>query len=339
MNPTHHVPILVGPIVENLVEPFRSLPETVSGWIVDCTFGGGGHTGFLLQSLSEIPGGKRHRVLGVDQDPQALERGRARFSKEIAEGRLVLVHAHFSEMASWKAYVEGPIYGLMADLGFSSDQMDDLDRGLSFQSDGPLDMRMDPTRARTAESLLQQISEKDLERILSEFGEERFSRRIAQGLIEDRKKGHLPKTPRLLGERIKQIVPPDPNARIHPATRSFQALRIAVNQELEELDALLRDGILAVAPRGRIAILSFHSLEDRKVKDVFRVPPKGQTGNFRNLTPKPIVADEKEVRANPRSRSAKLRVAERLAAGEVVRMKKEYPAHKPKKSLTERNDE
>ncbi|MBL7714911.1 MAG: 16S rRNA (cytosine(1402)-N(4))-methyltransferase RsmH [Bdellovibrionales bacterium] len=313
------------------MEAFRALPAEVSGWIVDCTFGGGGHTDFLLQSLSKLPGGHRHRVLGVDQDPMALERGRQRFQKEIAEGRLVLIQAHFSEHAAWKAAVSGPIFGLLADLGFSSDQMDDLDRGLSFQSDGPLDMRMDPARPMTAESLLQEISERDLEKILSEFGEERFAGRIARALVEDRKRGKLPKTPKELGERIRQAVPPDPNSRIHPATRSFQALRIAVNQELEELDALLRDGILTLEPGGRVAILSFHSLEDRKVKDVFRIPAKGETGDFRNLTPKPIVADDDEVRANPRSRSAKLRVAERLAPGEVVRKKKEYPAHKPKK--------
>jgi 16S rRNA (cytosine1402-N4)-methyltransferase len=304
---TTHVPILVGPIVEALVEPFFSLPVS-SGpggaaphWLVDCTLGGGGHTAAFLAAFAADERLKRHKVLALDQDGSAIERARTRFSREISEGRLELLHSRFADFQS----EDRVVLGLMADLGFSSDQLEDADRGLSFQGDGPLDMRLDQSGGRTARDILLTLTERELEKIFSDYGEERFSRRIASIIIESRREKRLPKTTRELAELISRAVPPAArHSKIHPATRCFQALRIFVNDELKELDSLLERVTLNVKPKGRVAILSFHSLEDRKVKQAF----KGE--GFEILTKKPIEVSEEELRANPRSRSAKLRIAE-----------------------------
>jgi 16S rRNA (cytosine1402-N4)-methyltransferase len=200
-----------------------------------------------------------------------------------------------------------PILGMMADLGFSSDQLEDADRGLSFQWDGPLDMRLDPTRGESARSFLQKVTIKELETILSELGEERYSKTVAAAIIQSRRDRQLPDTTRGLAELITRSVPPPArHLRIHPATRTFQALRIHVNEELKELDRLLEHVIVLLQTGGRVAILSFHSLEDRKVKIAF----KGDA--FEALTKKPVEADEEEISRNPRSRSAKLRIAQKV---------------------------
>ncbi len=301
-HPVRHVPILVEPIVGALVEPFRKLPPGAPRqYLVDCTFGGGGHTRALLEALPP-----EHGVIGLDQDPSALARGRENFAQELVEGRLVLHHSRFGDSAAFLRDFE--VLGLLADLGFSSDQMDDPSRGLSFQASGPLDMRLDPTRGMSAREYLAQVSEAELERVLTEYGEERFSRRIAGALARARREGTLPQTTQELSILVVKALPPGArHGRIHAATRTFQALRIAVNEELEELDRLLNDVILLVKPGGRVALMSFHSLEDRKVKHTLR-----GSDAFEPLTKKPIEASDEEVARNPRARSAKLRIAERI---------------------------
>jgi 16S rRNA (cytosine1402-N4)-methyltransferase len=195
------------------------------------------------------------------------------------------------------------------DLGFSSDQLEDPERGLSFQWEGPLDMRLDATRGVSVHSFLQKVTQGELEKILSELGEERFSRKIAAAIIQARRDRQLPGTTKAFADLVVHAIPPAARhaQRIHSATRTFQALRIHVNEELKELDRLLERVIIGVKPGGRVAILSFHSLEDRKVKVAF----KGEL--FEPLTKKPIEADEQEIKINPRSRSAKLRIAERVS--------------------------
>jgi 16S rRNA (cytosine1402-N4)-methyltransferase len=302
-----HLPILVEPIVSSLIEPFRKLPpDAPPHWIVDCTLGAGGHTAAFLAALAAEPALKKHKVLSVDQDPSAVEEGRRRFAAEIAEGRLEIQHSRFSGADQ---FFEGKrVLGLMADLGFSSDQLESEDRGISFKTDGPLDMRLDPTRGKTCRDYLFQVTERELEKVLSEYGEERFSRRIAAAIIEKRREKNLPTTARELAEVVSRAIPAAARGgRIHPATRTFQALRIVINDELNELELLLGRVILGVIPHGRVAIISFHSLEDRQVKLTFR-----NQELWEPLTKKPIEADEKELAENPRSRSAKLRLAEKI---------------------------
>jgi 16S rRNA (cytosine1402-N4)-methyltransferase len=295
---TRHVPILVEPIVDALVE------HATEGWIVDCTLGGGGHTSALLEALRAR--GSAAKVLATDRDSGAVERARTRFSRELSEGRLEIAHARMSELEPLVA--DRKVVGLLADLGFSSDQIDDPERGMSFQSEGPLDMRLDPSRGMTAREFLAQSGERDIEEVLRELGEERFSKRIASAIFLARREGRLPKTTRELAELVvKAVPPPARHGKIHAATRTFQALRIQVNEELHELDYLLEHVMLKVQPGGRVAILSFHSLEDRRVKQAFK-----SAGDFRALTKKPVEASPEEVGRNPRARSAKLRVAERI---------------------------
>lgn len=320
---TVHTPILVEPIVAALIEPFKKLsPSSGKHFLVDCTFGGGGHTAAFLDAFaSEAKGNPdfaNYSVMGIDQDPLAIEKGKIRFAKEIAAGRLELYQSRFGEIS--ELLKDKPILGLMADLGFSSDQLDNPERGLSFQSKGPLDMRLDPTRGQSCKEFLSEISESDLEEILREFGEERFSRRIAAAIIAKRSSGQVPSTTQELVEVVVRALPANArHGRIHAATRTFQALRIAVNEELSELDRLLDHVILNVMKGGRIAILSFHSLEDRKVKHRFKEKFRDELGRnckdkqaFHALTKKPLQADQLEIESNPRSRSAKLRVAERV---------------------------
>jgi len=301
-----HIPILVEPIVQYLVEPFLALPVDSSPyWIVDCTFGGGGHTGHLLSFFESHPQLKNHKILGLDQDSNAIERGEKRFAQAIQSGRLELKHLNFRD--AQEVVQNRPALGLLADLGFSSDQLEDIERGLSFMREGPLDMRLNQMSGVSCYQFLREVSEKDLEMILREYGEERFAHRIAAHLVHQRRKGVVPQTTKQLADLVIQALPPPArHGRIHAATRTFQALRIAVNQELEALDDLLEHVIPAVTPGGRVAILSFHSLEDRRVKQKFKLDQR-----FKALTKKPIEPSDQEVRENSRARSAKLRVAQR----------------------------
>jgi 16S rRNA (cytosine1402-N4)-methyltransferase len=304
---TVHVPILLEPIIENLVAPFQA----GAGTYVDCTLGGGGHVAAMLEALSRTPYADRHRVLAVDQDSAAIARAEKRFEREIRDGRLILLHSRFSEIR----IPEGlpPVLGVLADLGFSSDQIDSPERGLSFRLEGPIDMRLDPSRGESAYQLLRRISERELADLIYEFGEERLSRRIAWRIVDARDKGQLPDSTTALADIIARAFPPAQRfGRIHPATRTFQALRIAVNAELEELDHLLEHVLpLILKPGGRAAFLSFHSLEDRRVKQAFQ----NREGGWKPLSRKPIEADEREMESNPRARSAKLRIAEWTGEG------------------------
>jgi 16S rRNA (cytosine1402-N4)-methyltransferase len=304
---TVHVPILLEQIVEQLIEPFRR----EAGTYIDCTLGGGGHVAGMLEALAGTPLADQHRVVAVDQDAAAIARAEKRFSAEIAAGKLILLPSRFSEIR----VPEGlpPVLGVLADLGFSSDQIDTAERGLSFRLEGPLDMRLDPSRGESAYQLLRRISERELADLIYELGEERLSRRVAWRIIDARDKGQLPDSTTALAEIIARAFPPAQRfGRIHPATRTFQALRIAVNGELEELDQLLGHVLPSILkPGGRAAFLSFHSLEDRRVKQAFQ----NREGGWKPLMKKPVEADDREIERNPRARSAKLRVAEWVGEG------------------------
>ncbi len=307
---TVHIPILVGPIVEALMEPFSRLsPQSEPHWLVDCTLGGGGHCSAFLEAFAKNPRLQHHRVLALDQDENAIHRARKRFQTEISEGRLEICHQTMGSAA--ELIRSRPVLGLLADLGFSSDQLEDPNRGMSFHSNAPLDMRLDPKRGTSCFTLLQSLSEVELEEIIRLYGEERFSKRIAQSIVAHRNEGTLPKTTQELSLLVVKALPPFArHGRLHAATRTFQALRIAVNDELGELDRLLSDVIPHVRSGGRVAIISFHSLEDRKVKACFKKNSDENT-SFDPLTKKPIQADSDEIAMNSRSRSAKLRIAQR----------------------------
>ena len=289
--PAHHVPVLPAEVLHWL-DP---QPEQV---IVDCTVGSGGHARSIAERIA--PGG---RVIGLDQDPFMLELARPR----LAGLPITLVHAAFDQLTDVLHDQGVPVVdGILADLGRSSDRLDDPARGLSFQHDAPLDMRMDPTRGETAADLLRRLPERDLADLIYQFGEERFSRRIARRVVEARQTAPIETTGQL-AELVRRCVPRAKGKKmIDPATRTFQALRIAVNDELGALDRLLAQLPACVKPGGRAVAISFHSLEDRRVKQAFR-----DSTMWTMLTKKPVTAAEDEERANPRSRSAKLRAARR----------------------------
>lgn len=302
-----HAPIMLEPIVDALIAPItRTQDLTTDLALIDCTLGGGGHTAALLRAIESTGHSDRLRVVSIDRDLDAIDRAQSRFATEIAAGRLELVHANFSQINDVVPNL--PVIGVLADLGFSSIQMDDPERGLSFRSEGPLDMRLDRSQGETCREFLLRVREAELADIIYEFGEERFSRRIARALVEARTRREFPDTPKALADLIvKALPPPARNQRIHAATRTFQALRIVINRELEELDLLLDNGSKRIVSGGRFAIMSFHSLEDRRVKLYFREDKNDWVSVFK----KPLVADEAEQLENPRSRSAKLRVFER----------------------------
>jgi len=220
---------------------------------------------------------------------------------------IVWNHANFEDLPAVLDELRIPaVDAILADLGFCSDQMSDAARGLSFQSDGPLDMRLDPTRGEPASALIRRLSEKELADIFWQYGEERFSRRVARQVVETRKATPIATTGQL-ADLVRRCVPRSRGHAIDPATRVFQALRIAVNDELGALERFLQVVPDCLKPRGKVAIISFHSLEDRIVKKAFR----GMPNLVKELTRKPVQASEQEKRDNPRSRSAKLRVAQR----------------------------
>lgn len=306
-SPSKHIPILLDPIVDAVVSVFlNAKADGQLKWFVDCTFGGGGHTRAILDKLRESSGLENVRFLGVDRDLVALERAKVNFEKEVASGLLELRHSRMSELGAWVR--ENGVYAVLADFGFSSDQIEDAGRGLSFLKDGPLDMRLDSSQGASCFDLLQDASESELQKWLMEFGEERYFKRIAGAIVEKRQLGQVPKTTAELVSLVVKALPSHArHGRIHCATRTFQALRMAVNDEMGEVQGFL-DGVChAVQPGGKIAVLSFHSLEDRLVKRCFKEDP-----GFRPLLKKPMVAPPEEVSANPRARSAKLRIAERL---------------------------
>lgn len=272
--------------------------------LVDGTLGLGGHAKRWLEST--MPGGQ---VVGFDRDPEAL--GQARGVLESYGDRVKMIQGNYRDSAvHLKASRIGRVDAILLDLGVSSLQLDKASRGFSFRADGPLDMRMDPSDPISAETLVNEASEETLRDIFWKYGEERFSRQIARRLIEARSQKRI-KTTAELENVIFHSVPRGARfgGRLHPATRCFQALRIAVNQEIESLEAFLPQAVELLAKDGRLAVISFHSLEDRLVKNAFRELEKKKVGQV--LTKKPLRPSDAEQAKNPRSRSAKMRVFER----------------------------
>jgi len=297
-----HVPVL-------LKEAIDFLAIKRGGTYIDATVGLGGHSFEIAKRLGALG-----HLIGLDKDPAALEIARERLvvgrtSLAVGEAdwpQITLLHRSFAELANDE---RRPAYdGILADIGVSSLQLNDAARGFSFQAEGPLDMRMNPQAERTAEQVVNQVDEVTLANLIYEFGEERRSRRIARAIVRSRPI----RTTAQLAEVISAAARPMNQAerRIHPATRTFQALRIFVNDELKDLQALLDAAPQLLKPGGRVVIISFHSLEDRIVKDALREGVK--QGYYKLLTKKPVIAGEEEIDRNPRSRSAKLRAAERL---------------------------
>jgi 16S rRNA (cytosine1402-N4)-methyltransferase len=274
------------------------------GLFVDCTVGGGGH------SLALLEGGAT-RLVGLDRDRSALVVA-AETLREFRD-RADLVHADFRELDSvLDARGVGTIQGALADLGVSSMQLDAPGRGFSFQRNEPLDMRMDTTQSRTAADLIRQSSESELTGVIGEYGEERHARRVARAIVRARERAPIDTTGQL-AELVRRAIPRRGWSRIDPATRTFQAIRIWVNQELEGLERFLVRLLRRLATGGRAAVIAFHSLEDRIVKHTFRSLEQAGDVPARVLTKKPIVPTEEEIARNPRARSAKLRAIERLA--------------------------
>jgi 16S rRNA (cytosine1402-N4)-methyltransferase len=293
--PTHE-PVMVAETIEWL-EPSRG------GLFVDCTVGLGGHSRALLQAGAS-------RLLGLDRDPDALRIAAAALSEW--GDRVELVHADYRDLA--RILDERGISGMagaLADLGVSSMQFDEEGRGFSFRRDEPLDMRMDRTQGPTAADLIRDLEEEELANVIFQFGEERFSRRIARAIVRARAAVPIASTGQL-AEIVRRAVPRRGHQRIDPATRTFQALRIWVNRELEHLDGFLAEAARRLLAGARLAVISFHSLEDRIVKHTFRALERGEAA-VHVLTRRPLVPGDEELARNPRARSAKLRVIERLA--------------------------
>jgi 16S rRNA (cytosine1402-N4)-methyltransferase len=298
-----HVPVL-------LKEAIDFLAVKRGGTYIDATVGLGGHSYEIAKRLG-APG----HLIGLDKDPAALKIAGVRLQASGVRTRvpeaewpeITLLNRSFAEIA--KGQKPGSVDGILADIGVSSLQLDDAARGFSFQADGPLDMRMDPRGERTAEQVVNHLDERQLADVIYEFGEERRSRRIARAICRSRpirSTAHLADVISAAARPMNQA-----ERRIHPATRTFQALRIFVNRELDDLQALLEAAPRILKPGGRVVVISFHSLEDRIVKDAFR---KGANEDmyFRVLTKKPVTATEEESDRNPRARSAKMRAAEKI---------------------------
>ena len=278
---------------------------------VDCTLGGGGHAEAILEATA--PEGS---LIGMDRDGEAIRRAGERLKRYGT--RVRLFQENFKNLGSLlKAQDIRSVDGILMDLGMSTLQLTDSERGFSFQTDGPLDMRMDRRSPVTAAALVNSLPERQLAQILFEFGEERWANRIARVVSEARKRSPITTT-RVLADLVRRAIPrPAQSRRLHPATKTFQALRIAVNQELEQLDVALSGAVARLNPGGRLCVIAFHSLEDRIVKRTFKGLARTDAPEIRLVTKKPIVPGREEIRMNPRSRSAKLRVVERLADGTI----------------------
>ncbi|HET9390723.1 MAG TPA: 16S rRNA (cytosine(1402)-N(4))-methyltransferase RsmH [Steroidobacteraceae bacterium] len=305
-----HSPVLVD-------EALAALALEAGGYYVDATFGRGGHTTRILQTL-----GSQGRVLAIDRDPQAIAAGSRSFADEV---RLTLVHASFADLAALvPAHSRGqPCRGVLFDLGVSSPQLQDPERGFSFRADGPLDMRMDPTRGEPVSTWLARAGVDEIREVIATLGEERFAGRVARAIVAQRGERPLARTSQLAALVAKAVRTREPGK--HPATRTFQALRMHINDELGQLETGLAAALQFLAPGGRLAVISFHSLEDRLVKRFMKresqpdpelaalpVLPAAAAPRLRLIGRKARPA-ESEVKRNPRARSALLRVAEKLA--------------------------
>lgn len=290
-----HEPVMVAEVLEQL-SPARG------GLFVDCTVGLGGHARALLD-------GGASRLIGIDRDPSALAQAREVLS---AYGdRVDLVHSdyrRFNEILDRRNVAT--VDGVLADLGVSSMQLDAPGRGFSFRRDEPLDMRMDPTTGETAAEAIGRADERALADVIYEFGEERYARRIARAIVDARSR-HAIETTGQLADIVRRAIPRKGYSRIDPATRTFQAIRIWVNRELDGLDRFLNDVARRLGPGGRMAVVTFHSLEDRIVKHTLRSLQADGAIGLTVRTKRPVVPSESEVERNPRARSAKLRAAER----------------------------
>jgi 16S rRNA (cytosine1402-N4)-methyltransferase len=308
-NVDEHTPVLAA-------EAIAGLALEAGGFYVDATFGRGGHTALILQAL-----GREGRVLAIDRDPQAIAAGRRRFADEM---RLTLLHASFADLGTLvpaDAH-DRPCRGVLFDLGVSSPQLDDPRRGFSFRSDGPLDMRMDPTRGEPVSAWLTRAGVDEIRQVIATFGEERFARRVAQAIVAARAERALVSTGELADLVAGAVRTREPGK--HPATRTFQALRMFINDELGQLERGLSAALSVLAPGGRLAAISFHSLEDRAVKSFMQresqvdpalkrlpVVPAAARPRLKLIGRKSRPA-EAELARNPRARSALLRVAEKL---------------------------
>lgn len=284
-----HIPVLLNEVLE-------ALQPQPGQRIVDGTLGGGGHTRAIAAKV-----GPEGAVLAIDRDPAAI----AAAEENLRGLPVLLAHASYRELPELLRELNWPpVDGVVLDLGLSSDQLADRERGFSFDADGPLDLRFDPTVGEPAARLVNQLKVENLANLIYELGEERYSRRVARAIAEAREQAPI-RTAAELAAIVRRVVPKSRHERIDPATRTFQALRIAVNDELGALHDILQSLPQCVRPGGRVAIISFHSLEDRMVKQAFR-----DDARYHVITRRPITASEEELAANPRSRSAKLRVAE-----------------------------
>jgi 16S rRNA (cytosine1402-N4)-methyltransferase len=303
-----HIPVLA-------TEALAGLALEAGGYYVDATFGRGGHTALILQAL-----GPEGRVLALDRDPQAVAAGQRHFAHEV---RLALAHASFADLAALvPAYAhQHPCRGVLFDLGVSSPQLEDPRRGFSFRADGPLDMRMDPTRGEPVSAWLARARVDEIRQVIATFGEERFARRIAQAIVTRRSKGALENTAELASLVAGAVRTREPGK--HPATRTFQALRMFINDELGQLERGLHAALEVLTPGGRLAVISFHSLEDRVVKRFMQresqvnpalgelpVIPAEARPRLK-LIGRKLRPSADELARNPRARSALLRVAER----------------------------
>lgn len=294
-----HIPVMLGEVMEFLDPKENDV-------IVDGTLGSGGHAEAILKRI-----GPRGRLVGIDKDPQSLRAARERLRPYVEQA--CFVREDFRDLDRILSELGiAKVNGILLDLGVSSFQLDDPQRGFSFQAEGPLDMRMDQNNPVSAFDLVNSLPENELAGILRDYGEERWHNRIARTIVRQRAM-HPIETTSDLREVVLKAVPSrkGKGARIHPATRTFQAIRIAVNCELESIAIVLKKCVDLLAPGGRIAVIAFHSLEDRIVKQQFRVWAKD--GKVKLVVKKPLRPGEKECQENPRARSARLRIAERTA--------------------------
>jgi len=289
-----HIPVMVKEVKEWLI-------TNKNGVYVDCTIGSGGHAEAILEEISPHGG----KLIGIDKDDYALDITRERLSL-MYSGKITLIKGDFRNLRNILGGLNiDKVDGILFDIGLSSIQLEDSQRGFSFSSDGPLDMRMDPIQNRRAYDIINKTSEKELAHLIYEYGEERFSRRIARRIVKDRP---IETTIQLV-EEIKRAIPPTSRRkrRRHFATRTFQAIRICVNDELNALREGLNAAASSLKIEGRMVVISFHSLEDRIVKHFFI-----ESEELKSMTKKPIQPMEYEVKGNPRSRSAKMRICERI---------------------------
>jgi 16S rRNA (cytosine1402-N4)-methyltransferase len=292
-----HVPVMRAEVLDALA-PRRH------GLFVDCTVGLGGHAAGVLEAGAS-------RLIGIDRDLEALAIARVRL--EPWAGQIELVHADYRDLAGvLDARGVAAADGILADLGVSSLQFDGEGRGFSFQRDEPLDMRMDRSGGETAADVIAELGEEELANLIYGFGEERYSRRIARAIVEARREARVATTGQL-ASIVKKAVPRKGYSPIHPATRTFQALRIRVNGELEGLDRFVDQACRRLAPGGRLVVIAFHSLEDRVIKHTLRALAADEGRSLRLLARKAAQATDVEVAGNPRARSAKLRAIERVA--------------------------